>query len=189
MRKKEIRPLYREKRAAITASAKNKLEDLMLIGFQKLQLSIPGTIMTYAAFEDEFDPHLITDYCRFRNPASQFLYPVMNKETDNLLAIATDDDTEFIRNTFGIYEPAAGHEIQPEDIDLLIVPLLAFDNRGYRVGYGKGYYDKFLVHCRKDAFKVGFSFFEAADDIEDTNQFDIRLNCCITPENIYHFTD
>lgn len=189
MRKKEMRQLYRKKRAAITGSAKNKMEDLMLIGFQKLDIPIPDIIMTYAAFEDEFDPQLITDYCHFRNPARQLLYPVMNKETDNLLAIATDDDTEFKRNAFGIAEPAAGQQVQPEDIDLLIVPLLAFDKRGYRVGYGKGYYDRFLVNCRKDAFKVGFSFFEAADEIEDVNPFDIRINCCITPENMYHFTD
>ena len=188
MIKKEIRKIYREKRAAITPSVKNKLEDLMLIGFQKLDLHIPNIIMTYAAFEDEVDPKLITDYCQFRNPARQLLYPVINKEADNLLAMATNDDTIFNRNALGIDEPSGGHVMEPEDIDLLIVPLLSFDSRGYRVGYGKGYYDKFLKNCRKDAIKIGFSFFEPEDVIDDVNHFDIRLNHCITPENIYHFT-
>lgn len=189
MLKKDIRNIYRKKRAALTAAVKNKLEDLMLIRFQALGLHIPELIMTYAAFEDEFDPQLITDYCSFRNPATQFLFPLINKEADHLLAIATDDNTVFKRNAFGIDEPAEGQLVEPEVIDLLIVPLLAFDKRGYRVGYGKGYYDKFLKNCRKDAIKVGFSFFEAEEDIDDVNQFDIRLNHCITPENTYHFTD
>jgi 5-formyltetrahydrofolate cyclo-ligase len=69
----------------------------------------------------------------------------------------------------------------------VFVPLLAFDNDGYRVGYGKGFYDKFLAKCRPDVLKVGLSYFDAIDTISDRAQFDIPLNYCITPQRIYEF--
>jgi len=70
---------------------------------------------------------------------------------------------------------------------LALIPLLAFDQHGYRVGYGKGYYDKFLSQCREDVVKIGLSFFEPVDNIDDINQFDISLNYCVTPQQVYEF--
>jgi 5-formyltetrahydrofolate cyclo-ligase len=65
--------------------------------------------------------------------------------------------------------------------------LLAFDTRGYRVGYGKGYYDRFLTECRPDVIKVGLSFFEPEKQIDDINRFDIPLNYCVTPQQVFQF--
>jgi len=64
---------------------------------------------------------------------------------------------------------------------------LAFDEKGNRIGYGKGFYDRFLNECKKDVIKVGLSFFEATTTIEDTNANDIPLDFCVTPEKIYRF--
>ena len=84
-------------------------------------------------------------------------------------------------------EPPGDIAILPKDIDMVFVPLLSFDKNGYRVGYGKGYYDKFLANCREDLVKVGFSFFEPVVKIEDVDGYDIPLNYCLTPENFYSF--
>ena len=73
------------------------------------------------------------------------------------------------------------------EIDLVLVPLLAFDKNGYRVGYGKGYYDKFLSNCRPDVIKIGLSFFDAVDEIEDIDDYDLPLNFCVTPQRLYDF--
>ena len=70
---------------------------------------------------------------------------------------------------------------------MVILPLLAFDQQGYRVGYGKGFYDKFLSGCREDCLKVGFSYFEPIETIDDCNEFDVPLDLCITPQNVYVF--
>ncbi|MEP6677552.1 MAG: 5-formyltetrahydrofolate cyclo-ligase, partial [Ferruginibacter sp.] len=67
MTKKELRKIYLEKRMQLSLSQKEKLGDLMLIQFQRLEIDIPALIMTYAALEEknEFDTQLITDYCYF----------------------------------------------------------------------------------------------------------------------------
>jgi 5-formyltetrahydrofolate cyclo-ligase len=189
--KKDIRQQYKTKRLQLSSSQSEKLSDLLLIQFQQLAIDIPEYIMTYAGIEkmNEFDPHLITDYCHFKNPQQTLMYPVMKGGEDNphIIAMAVDIDTSFEKNSFDVEEPMDGEQIDPQAIDLVIVPLLAFDESGYRVGYGKGYYDRFLQQCRKDCIKIGFSFFEPVDTIEDVHEHDMPLNFCITPEAIYEF--
>ncbi|HVZ97178.1 MAG TPA: 5-formyltetrahydrofolate cyclo-ligase, partial [Chitinophagaceae bacterium] len=98
------------------------------------------------------------------------------------------DETELILNSFGIAEPTGGKMIGANEIDLVLVPLLAFNHKGFRVGYGKGHYDKFLAECNNEAITVGISFFDAVDDsIDDINQFDIPLKYCVTPYRVYEF--
>jgi len=102
-------------------------------------------------------------------------------------AMLTNEETDFVVNAYGIAEPINGEWITPEEIDLVFVPFLACDEKGYRVGYGKGFYDRFLASCRPDILKIGFSYFEPVEHISDINQFDVPLNICITPNRIYEF--
>jgi 5-formyltetrahydrofolate cyclo-ligase len=67
------------------------------------------------------------------------------------------------------------------------VPLVIVDSGGNRIGYGKGFYDRYLSSCRTETVKIGFSFFEPVGLIKDINQFDVPLNLCITPLRIYEF--
>ena len=69
----------------------------------------------------------------------------------------------------------------------VFVPLLVYDERGYRAGYGKGFYDRYLQLCKDDVIKIGFSYFAPEPLISDVNEFDIPLNFVITPERIYEF--
>ena len=188
MLKNELRNIYKQKRTALTLAEKDKLEDMILIQFQKLNIEIPALLMTYAPLEkfNEFDPQLITDYCYFKNPRQTLFYPVIDKQTDTMDCVFVNDNTVFEKSKMGIDEPVDGLPMFPEEIDLVIVPLLAFDKEGNRVGYGKGYYDKFLKECRKDVVKIGFSFFEA-EKIDDVKNYDIKLDYCITPNKIYQF--
>jgi 5-formyltetrahydrofolate cyclo-ligase len=121
----------------------------------------------------------------FRNPEVVFIYPSVKE--NNLHAIIVNERTAFAPNEYGIDEPVNGTEGIPQEIDMVFVPLLAFDNRGYRVGYGKGYYDRFLRTCSPDVLKIGFSFFEAEPEIGDVNEYDIPLDICITPGKVYTF--
>lgn len=98
------------------------------------------------------------------------------------------DATKFQTNRWNIPEPVDGIEIPIEKIDVVFIPLLAFDKKGNRVGYGKGFYDTFLSECRKDVKKIGVSLFQAEETIEDINAYDIPLDYCVTPKNNYSFS-
>ncbi len=97
------------------------------------------------------------------------------------------DNTKLIANKWGIPEPIGGVEVQLSKIDLVFTPLLAFDLKGNRVGYGKGFYDNFLRECRANVIKVGLSLFEAENEIIDVHEGDISLDYCVTPKKIYSF--
>ncbi len=191
MKKKDIRNIYKERRSQLSASQVARMDDLMLMQFQKLGIEIPSLIMTYSPVEkmNEFNPQPVTDYCFFKNPGQHLLYPVMVEldGQDEILSVIVDDNTFFETNDYGIDEPVNGQDFFPSEIDLVIVPLLGFDKSGCRVGYGKGYYDRFLKRCRKDCIKIGFSYFEAIESIEDANENDVQLDYCITHEMAYIF--
>ncbi len=97
------------------------------------------------------------------------------------------DNTKFQKSEFNIYEPVDGLEVPVSKIDVVFVPLLAYDKMGNRVGYGKGFYDNFLSQCKGDVVKIGLSFFEPEEQVEDVFATDIRLDYCVTPSAIYDF--
>jgi 5-formyltetrahydrofolate cyclo-ligase len=101
--------------------------------------------------------------------------------------ILLTDSTTIKKNKWHIPEPVNGITITPEQIDVVFVPLLAFDEQGHRVGYGKGFYDKFLAMCKPETLKIGLSFFESEKKITDVYQGDIILDYCVTPNDIYTF--
>jgi len=97
------------------------------------------------------------------------------------------DNTKFIKNSYNIPEPINGFEVPVSIIEVVFVPLLAYDKKGNRVGYGKGFYDKFLSKCNSEIIKIGLSFFEPEEIIEDVSVADVKLDYCITPNGIISF--
>ena len=188
MTKAEIRKLYKQKRTDLPPNEKDRLEDLLLIQFQSLHLDIPDNIMSFSPIEtfNEYDPILIEEYCFFKNPAATLIYPVTNFKENSLIPVATKEDTIFEVNEYNINEPVNGEPVLPVSIQLMFVPLIGFNEEGYRVGYGKGFYDKLITDCTSKMIKIGFSFFEPVE-IADTDKFDQQLNFCITPFKIYQF--
>ncbi len=189
MNKKELRKYFRGKRNALVSVEQSKLDDLMLIQFQKIELPFISLLLSYWPIEENKEPntHLITDYLEFRNPGLTTAYPKTDFFMNEIVAVSTDAETSFVKNEFNIYEPEEGTRVDAAEISMVLVPLLAFDKKGYRVGYGKGYYDKFLAGCSKDCIKAGFSYFEPVDEIADKADFDVPLNLCITPQTVYVF--
>ena len=98
------------------------------------------------------------------------------------------DQTSLKTSRWGIPEPQAGIKINSNKIDVVFVPLLIFDLQGHRIGYGKGYYDRFLAKCRKETIKVGLSYFDPIERIEDIQSHDIPINFGITRNRIYEFS-
>lgn len=189
MLKAEARKLFKQKREALSAKEKQLKDDLLLIQFQQLKLGPLQSVFSYAAVEawKEISTDLILDFLEFRNPEIKIAYSVYDHSLGQMEAVWVNEETLFKVNNRGISEPEGGEIADPRELELILVPLLAFDKLGNRVGYGKGVYDKFFKKTAKDAIKVGLSYFDPVPKIEDTNEFDVSLNYCITPQRIYEF--
>jgi 5-formyltetrahydrofolate cyclo-ligase len=89
-----------------------------------------------------------------------------------------------VETGWGINEPKPDETAADSEIDLVVTPGLAFDKSLHRVGYGKGYYDRFLGNCRPDCVKAGVSFFDPVDAIDDIHEGDVRLDHLVTPTSV-----
>ena len=189
MLKSEARKLHKEKRLTLSISERAKLDDLLLIQLQTAELPFITFLLSYWPLEDAHEPntHLFTDYLEFQNPEIVVCYPKTDFSSLTMQSLQTNDDTRFRKNQYNIYEPEDGEIVNPAGMDMIFVPLLAFDKKGYRAGYGKGFYVRYLVHCRSDCLKIGFSYFEPLDALDDAGEFDVPLNLCVTPTTVYVF--
>ena len=189
MLKKEARKVFKEKRMALSEKERVKLDDLLLIQFQTAELPFIESLLTYWPIEENNEPntHLFTEFMRFRNPEVKVCYPKTDFEAGYMQAVMTDIDTPFSKTVMNIFEPQANDEVTPVEMDMVFVPLLVFDKSGFRVGYGKGFYDKWLAGCRPDCIRIGFSYFEPIESLDDRNDFDVPLKIAITPHNVYVF--
>lgn len=189
MLKAEARKLYNRKRLDLSMTDKLKWDDLILIHFQSLDLPFLDCALSYYPMEEknEVNSILITDYLHFKNPSLQLCYPRTDAAHHTMQAVACHADSIFEANQWNILEPLDNVAVPPQMIDLVILPLLAFDANGHRVGFGKGFYDRYLQSCREDCIKVGLSYFPPVEQIEDAGEFDVPLDFCITPERAYVF--
>ena len=189
MLKREARNLFKNKREQISISDKMKWDDLLLIQFQTIRLPFIEYVLSFYPIEqnNEVNTFLITDYLHFKNPNLTICYPKSDPFGNTMQAISCNADSIFEANEWNIPEPTDTDIVDPGVLDLVIIPMLAFDTKGNRVGYGKGYFDRYLKQCRQDCLKIGFSYFDALDSVDDANEFDVPLDLCITPQRTYVF--
>ena len=132
----------------------------------------------------EIDTSLILTMLQGRD--KQVIIPKVNG--NNLEHILLTDSTKIKVNSWGIPEPDKGILIDPRDLDVIFIPLLGYDKIGNRVGYGKGFYDNFLVKCKPEAVKIGLSFFKPLDKISGIHTSDIPLDLCVNPKEVINFS-
>ena len=157
--------------------------------FAEIDLAGVKTIHTFLRIKRFNEPDTSSIYYRLWHDRLDITTcaPVTDTLTGELESFVFDAETELVENEWGIREPQTTEKVDPEKIDLVIVPLLCFDESGFRVGYGKGYYDRFLSRCRSDCVKVGISFFPPVSVIDDVHGGDVPIDTCITPERAYRF--
>ena len=187
MKKLELRPKYKALRKQLS---ENEIEEMSLAIANKL-LTLPIWEKTYFHIflpitehhevNTEFILHLLS------GKDKEIIISKSDFETRNMTHFLLTDNTRIKKNEYNIPEPVDGIEVPSHKIEVVFIPLLAFDTIGHRVGYGKGFYDKFLNECKPKTIKIGLSFFEAEELIEDVFEGDVQLDFCITPEKIYSF--
>lgn len=187
MTKSELRQKYKSLRNELSLQVID--ENSLAIANQLLTLDIWGKSFYHVFLTIAEHKEINTDYI-LNILAGKDKHTVISKsnfETINLENYLLTDSTVIKPNRWNIPEPVDGIEIENSKIDVVFIPLLCFDKKGHRVGYGKGFYDKFLDDCRPNIMKIGLSLFEIEENIEDVYKGDVPLNFCVTPEKIYEF--
>ena len=187
MNKKELRIQYKALRSQLS---ENDLE--------AMSLAIANKVLTLPVWEKTYF-HIFLPITELKEVNTEFILHLLSgkdKETiisksdfktRNMTHFLLTDNTKIRKNEYNIPEPIDGLEVPTSKIEVVFVPLLAFDKTGHRVGYGKGFYDKFLTECTPETIKIGLSFFEAEELIADVFESDVKLDYCVTPKGVYKF--
>lgn len=189
MTKKQARDEAMASRKALSEGAYLSLnQQLYHQFFAHIDLSFTKVLHLFLSIEKKREPDtwMILDRIRREHPHVRLVVPRM-KDDGMLEHFYYEGLHQLKTNAWGIAEPHQGVPAAVEKIDTVLVPLLAFDRQGNRVGYGKGFYDKFLATCRANTKKIGLSLFDPVEIIDEIDPWDVRLNQCVTPNGIVLF--
>jgi len=179
MNKKQLRIRYKEYRKNLSEQEK-----------QEMSLAIANRVLSVDIWNKTYF-HIFLTIEELNEINTEYILQVlMGKDKEvvisktifeerKMLHSLLTENTKIKKNAYNIPEPLNGIEVPTDKIDAVFVPLLAFDLNGNRIGYGKGFYDNFLSQCREDVIKIGLSFFEAEEKIDDVSSSDIPLDYCV----------
>jgi 5-formyltetrahydrofolate cyclo-ligase len=187
MIKSDIRKLYKQKRSALTASEiqlfSSSINSILAASFDFslkcvsvfLPIEQKNEVNTWIILEKLVAVHAMIGIPKVDFSTNEMVhFKYLNKEQLEI-------------SSFGIPEPKQGVLIQPEEFDFVLVPLLAIDPKGHRVGYGKGFYDHFLQKCSASCRFIGLHFFDEFIEIDNLNEGDIPLHFYVNPKRIISF--
>jgi 5-formyltetrahydrofolate cyclo-ligase len=182
MKKQKLREIYKQQRTDLTKDKIKELQENIYQQIYNLDLSKVNNVHVFLSIPKfkEIDTLPLITY--FRNCNKRIVISKCNFKDNTLSHFYFEDDTVLALNKFGVPEPVNAEVALENDLDLIFVPLLISDIKKYRVGYGKGFYDRFLSSCRKDAKLIGLNFFKPIQQIEDINEFDIPLHQVMYPK-------
>lgn len=190
MKKAELRKIYLEKQKSLPQEERRgKSEQVIRLLFDNFDFSDVRYLNCFITLEknNELDTFEIFQRLWREFPAIITTAPRINYEMDILENVIAAPTTKYAQNRWGIFEPFGDDLVEPEKLDVVLMPLITFDTRGFRCGYGKGFYDKFLRKCRADCRKIGLSLFPPVEKIENVEDWDVPLDACVTPEKIWKF--
>ena len=170
--KDKLRNIYKNKRRKISHQRLSHLSNIILEKLEQLDIWDYDYYHIFISIKKlkEINTANIIKYIWDKN--KKVVIPKI--EGDKLNSYLFEPNTILEKNRFGIYEPIKNLKpINPNSLNVIFVPLLCFDKKGYRVGYGGGYYDKFLSLSNK-SLKIGLSLFNPIDLYIDINKFDIK---------------
>ncbi|WP_046754860.1 5-formyltetrahydrofolate cyclo-ligase [Kordia jejudonensis] len=187
MSKSALRKHYKNKRNALTPEQ-----------LDNFSLAIANNVLQLPIWEHRYY-HLFLTIAEQKEVDTEFILNILagkdkdiilsksNFEDSSLTHFLLTDNTVIKKNAYNIPEPIDGIEVPSNKIDVVFVPLLAYDTNGNRIGYGKGFYDRFLADCKPDVIKVGLSFFPPEATLFTADATDIGLDFCVTPEEVFEF--
>lgn len=191
MQKRQLRQQMTQRRAGYTAAELQEWSSRITAHFfDHFPLGEYKTIHVFLPIlrKKEIDTWQIIHQLQVNYPHVRIAVSVSNTEACTLDHFWLKPETKLLENKWGIPEPVAADAIAVTEIDMVLVPLLAFDRQGHRVGYGKGFYDRFLASCRPGTVKIGLSLEAAGHQVADVHAGDVVLDHVITPQEVISFT-
>lgn len=186
MTKSDIRKLYLQKRKTLSRDEVLSRSDEIFENFTRYFTPVSGQkIHVFLPIEkfneirtDLFAEHFLSQKIRV------FVPKIVH---DQIKSVEITSKTVFRKNKWEIVEPIAP-STKIRDFDFVITPLLYCDHQGNRVGYGKGFYDKFFSELSSETKKIGLNYFNPEEKISDVEPFDIPLDYLVTPTAVLSFT-
>lgn len=187
MLKSELRKSALLKRMAYSKSDLARLNFALLAQFTLLDFSVVNNLHIFLPITEKGEPDtfLMIDWLNQHHPDISIIISKSDFLINTMSNYVYKGREYLKKGKYNILEPMHDEPFTGK-IDMCIIPLLAFDMRGHRVGYGRGFYDRFLASVPK-TIKVGLCFDEAVSKITDVNPFDITLDQCVSPTKIYCF--
>ena len=182
MVKKELRKLYKQKRKELIKSEIENFQQNIYTQIFQINFSTTKNIHIFLSIEKQKEINTYPIINFLRSIDRTIIISKSDFKTNTLQHFVFDKSTKLEINSYEIPEPLDAVEIDVKEIDLVFVPLLISDKKNYRVGYGKGFYDRFLSECKTNIKTIGLNFFKPIDTIDDTNEFDIPLDKIIYPK-------
>lgn len=197
MTKEDIRKEARQKRALLdpaeVESGSRKIASLL---FSRIPVHRFSVVHVFLPIRKNREPDTFPILETLQKDFPAAIYISKSLENGEMLHVPYTSGLVLKMNRWGIDEPLdLSHALDsevffqtfPSENILVLVPLLAFDKEGHRVGYGKGYYDRFLSRSGINTTKIGLSLLEPVEQISNSSPLDIRMDYCITPGKVWQW--
>lgn len=189
MNKQVLREMFLEKRKTLSSNEhalrSDKVNDFAIQFIKDRPIKSIHLFMPIER-QREVDTQSIFEFLQ-KSAAHRIILPKVKTETNELIHIEYGIETKLLKGKYGILEPSNGKLIAPKRIDCVFIPLISFDRLGHRIGYGGGYYDKFLSQLPESSLKVGLSTSTPLDLIPYIEDHDVRMDYCINHQATYFF--
>jgi len=185
--KKTLRKIVLEARELLSINDVTEKSKIIIKNLTSLtEFKRSKLIMCFADFRNEVMTDALIEFCILNDKRVAVPYVTKNDGRNEILASEIYDLSELEMGTYGIREPKFGYlrEIRPQELDLVVVPGVAFDLHRNRIGYGAGYYDRFLRKVKENCFKVGIAFELQLMENIPSDKNDVPMDCVITEKRL-----
>jgi len=190
MDKATIREEYKKRRKALSSTELSYCNDAILQHLRALSWPADGYMHVFLPIlrQNEPDTWRFIRFLQQEYPSAKVVLSRTNPSNFSMEHFLMSEGIVLQENAWGIVEPVEGERVDESALDVVLIPLLVADSKGNRVGYGKGFYDRFLAQCRPDCVKIGISYFEPIEKIADVDAYDVPLDILVTPSKIHRFS-
>lgn len=178
--KKELRRIILEKRDNINLSERIRYDkDIFNTLINSEVYNKSKCIFVFVSYKSEVNTHEIIKHSLAQG--KRVCVPKVSSKSEGMYAVEIKKFEDLKSGKYGILEPESfEYKINEAEIDLALIPGVAFDKSGGRVGYGAAFYDRFLVKLKKDTPKIALAYEMQIVDYVPMNEWDVKINEIIT---------